>query len=107
MQVAEDGDGAYARRLLEDARVRAIARRQLTFGLHIVVAGAFVAVISTIDVGGRATADPQDNNRSPISAPPPHHLIMLASAGAEEMPSRDQARGIAGSRVRSAAALPD
>jgi hypothetical protein len=87
MQIGKERDGAYARRLLRRARVRAKARRQLWLGLRIVVAGAFVAAVSMIGSGGQATAKPPDNMRPSISAPRPHQGIMFASARLEAMPS--------------------
>ena len=42
MQFVEDDDCANARWVLETARIRAMARRQLSFSVPIVLAGVFV-----------------------------------------------------------------
>jgi hypothetical protein len=58
----EDIDGMEARWLLEHAQVRAMARRQLSFSIPIVIAGAFVAMIGSFSVG----------HAVPPSSPPHH-----------------------------------
>lgn len=71
-------EGAYARWVLEDAQIRAMARRQLALSVPIVVAGAFVVIISTFAFGH--AAPPPDDQSAPISAPASSHSTMLCSA---------------------------
>ena len=73
---AEDEEGAYARWVLEAAQVRAIARRQLAFSIPIVIAGFFVAIISTFSFA-HTTPMPPNRVHAPISAPAHHHAVML------------------------------
>ena len=74
----EDVDGMYARWMLEDAQVRAMARRQLSLSIPVVIAGAFVAVISSFNLG-RAAPPPFAPPRAPVSAPAAHHAVVLVS----------------------------
>lgn len=71
-QYTED---VYARWVLEDAQIRAMARRQLALSIPIAVAGAFVAIISTFTFGH--AAPPNDDQRAPLSAPASVHSTML------------------------------
>ena len=93
--VDEDVDGMYARWLLEDAQIRAMARRQLSLGIPVVIAGAFVAVIATFN-SGHAAAPILLPDPAPMSAPASHHAVVLASGEAErEIAGRPA--GVAGS----------
>jgi len=73
-QYAED---AYARWVLEDAQIRAMARRQLALSVPVAVAAAFVAIISTFTFGHAAS--PNSDQRAPVSAPASPHSTMLCS----------------------------
>jgi hypothetical protein len=73
-QYSED---AYARWVLKDAQIRAMARRQLALSIPVAVAGAFVVIVSTLSFG-RAASQSYDQ-RAPISAPASSHSTMLCS----------------------------
>jgi hypothetical protein len=81
--VAEDVDEMHARWVLEDAQVRAMARRQLSHSAPIVIAGAFVAVISTFSFG-RSALPSSPPQHAPISAPASHHVSVLVSGTADQ-----------------------
>jgi hypothetical protein len=74
--VNKDVEGAYARRVLKHAQIRAMARRQLMFSIPIVIVALFVAIISTFSVD-RATRAPSDHQQVPVSAPVHHHAVVL------------------------------
>ena len=79
--IDEDVDGMYARWMLEDAQVRAMARRQLSLSVPIVIAGAFAAVILSFNFG-HAAPPPSAPPASPVSAPSPHRVVVLVSGRA-------------------------
>jgi hypothetical protein len=75
--VYEDEVGeSYARRVLKDAQIRAMARRQLAFSIRIVILALFFAIISTFSFG-RAAARLTDRQHSPASAPVQHNVVVL------------------------------
>jgi hypothetical protein len=76
MPFVDEVGESYARWVLKDARIRAMARRQLAFGIPIVIAAIFVAVISTFSFG-RAVPTPPERQQAPVGAPVPHHAVML------------------------------
>lgn len=75
-QYAQD---AYARWVLKDAQIRAMARRQLALSIPVAAAGAFVAIISTFTFGH--AAPPAADPRAPITAPASSRSTMLCSTG--------------------------
>jgi len=72
-------DDVYARWVLEDAQIRAMARRQLALSIPVVIAAAFVAIISTFTFGHAAS--PGYDQGAPVSAPAAPHSSMLCSTG--------------------------
>lgn len=72
-------DDVYARWVLEDAQIRAMARRQLALSIPVVIAATFLAIISTFTFGH--AAPPGYDQRAPASAPASPHSIMLCSTG--------------------------
>jgi hypothetical protein len=77
--IPEYDDGMYARWVLEKAQVRAMARRQLALSIPIVLAGAFVAVVSTFNFGHAASPQGAEH-RAPVSAPTSRHVVVLVQA---------------------------
>ncbi len=71
----EFAEDAYARQVLDDAQIRAMARRQLALSIPVAVAAAFVAIISTFSFGH--AAPPSYDQRAPVSAPASPHSTML------------------------------
>jgi hypothetical protein len=74
----QNTDGAYARRVLERAQVRAMARRQLSLSIPIVAIGAFVVGVLSFNAGHAAPPQSYDQ-RAPISAPASRHFTMLCA----------------------------
>jgi hypothetical protein len=85
-------DSAYVRSVLEHARIRAMARRQLALSIPVVVAGACVAVISTFSFGH--AAPPTFDQRGPINVPASSHSTMFCSADPRATNASNKASGV-------------
>jgi hypothetical protein len=78
---------AYARLILERARIRAMARREMALSIPIVATMAFVAIISTFSFG-HAALPPSYDQRSPGHAPASHStMFCMAAPGAADASS--------------------
>jgi len=73
----DEADISHARRLLENAQIRAMARRQLAFSIPIAIAALFVSIILIFGYG-RAGAKTPDQQSAPAIAPRHHHAVALA-----------------------------
>jgi hypothetical protein len=90
MRFVGENAGVDAGWVLEHAQVRAMARRQLGLSIPLVIAGAFVAVLSTftLDRAGPPVSQQPASHSSPNS----RHFIVLMSASSDEAVKATQAK---------------
>jgi hypothetical protein len=74
-------ESAYVRSVLECARIRATARRQLKRSIPIMAVVACIAIIATFSFG-RAAPPVTDDRGGPPHAPVSSHSTMLCSTNA-------------------------